>query len=111
MELFDYDPLTGIRTLWEYDEDTGKGVFRREQDCSAAVDWATKIRNEGAADKELRKDDYMCLYAIIPPGVEMELRGKGINIYDPNCTKRLLEEINHNYPWLKTTDMNHVASH
>lgn len=111
MELFDYDPLTGIRTLWEYDEDTGKGRIRREQDCTAAVDWATKIRNEGAADKELRKDDYMCLYAIIPPGVEMELRGKGIDIYDSNCTKRLLQEINRNYPWLKTTDMTHVANH
>ena len=110
MELFDYDPQTGIRTLWDYDEETGKGILRREQDVSAFVDWATEIRNTGQADRELKKDDYMCLYAVIPPGVEMELRNKGINIYDANNTKRLLQEINQNYRWLKTTDKNHVSN-
>lgn len=110
MELFDYDPATGIKTLWDYDEETGKGVFRREQDVSAIVDWASSIRNQGLADGELKKDDYMCMYAVIPVGVEMELRQKGINIYDPSCTRRLLEEINANYPYLKTTDKVHVAN-
>lgn len=110
MELFDYDPLTGIRTLWEYDEDTGKGSLRREQDVSAFVDFATRVRNTGEADKSLKNDDYMCLYAVIPPGVEMELRGKGLDIYDPNNTKRLLQEINQNYRWLKTTDKTHIAN-
>lgn len=110
MELFDYDPQTGIRTLWSYDEDTGKGQFRREQDVQGFVDWATSIRNQGLADGELKKDDYMCLYAVIPPGVEMELKSKGINIYDPNCTKILLETINRDYRYLKTTEKVHVAN-
>jgi hypothetical protein len=110
MELFDYDPVTGVRTLWEHDEETGKGIFRREQDVTIAVDYATRIRNEGTADNELKKDDYMCLYAIIPAGVEMELRQKGISLYNNNDTKRLLDEINANYPWLKTTGLTHRAN-
>lgn len=108
MELFDYDPATGIRSFWEYDEDTGKGTFRREQDVTAVVDYAKRLRNE-LGEKRL-EDDYMRLYAVIPPGVEMELAGKGISIYDPNNTRRILEEINKNYPALKTTDKTHVAN-
>lgn len=108
MELFDYDPATGIRSFWEYDEDTGKGLFRREQDVTAVVDFAKKLRSE-IADGRL-EDDYMRLYAIIPTGVEMELMNKGISIYDPNNTRRILEEINKNYPDLKTTDRVHVAN-
>jgi hypothetical protein len=110
VELFDYDPLTGIRTLWEHDEETGKGIFRREQDVSAVVDYTTGIRNQGLADAELKKDDYMCLYAMIPAGVEMELLAKGISLYDKNATKRLLDEINVNYPYLKVTDKRHSGN-
>ena len=108
MELFDYDPVTGVRSFWEYDEETGKGLFRREQDVTAVVDYAARLRNE-MADGRL-EDDYMRLYAIIPPGVEMELAGKGISIYDHNNTRRILEEINVNYPYLKATDRKHVAN-
>jgi len=108
MELFDYDPVTGIRSYWEYDEDTGRGKFRREQDVTAVVDYATRLRNE-MGDNRL-EDDYMRLYAVIPCGVEMELQGKGISLYDPNNTRRILEEINRNYPALKTTDRTHVAN-
>lgn len=109
MELFDYDPNTGIRSLWHYDEDTGKGVFRREQDVQWAVDLAAELRNSGATDGRL-EDDYMRLYAVIPPGVELELKSKGIDIYDPNNTRILLETINRDYPFLKTTNRTHVAN-
>lgn len=109
MELFDYDPLTGIRSFWHYDEETGKGVFRREQDVQWAVDLAAELRNSGATDGRL-EDDYMRLYAVIPPGVELELKSKGIDIYDPNNTRILLETINRDYPFLKTTNRNHVAN-
>lgn len=109
MELFDYDPQTGIRTLWMYDEETGKGALRREQDVQWAVDLATEIRNSGAMDRRL-EDDYMRLYAVIPPGVELELRSKGIDIYKPENTRLLLETINRDYPLLKTTNRTHVAN-
>ena len=99
MELFDYDPVTGIRSYWEYDEDTGKGMFRREQDVTAVVDYAKRLRNE-LQDKRL-EDDYIRKYAIIPVGVEMELMSKGISLYDPNNTRRILEEIERNYRRLK----------
>ena len=46
-------------------------------------------------------------YASIPPVVEMELKKKGIDIYNKHQTKELLKEINTNYPWLKTTTKKH----
>jgi hypothetical protein len=39
--------------------------------------------------------------------VEMELKKKGIDIYNPNQTKELLKEINTNYPYLKATIAKH----
>jgi len=39
--------------------------------------------------------------------VEMELKKKGIDIYNPHQTKELIKEINTNYPYLKTTTAKH----
>jgi hypothetical protein len=46
-------------------------------------------------------------YASIPPIIEMQLKAKGIDIYNKDQTKELLKEINTNYPWLKTTTKHH----
>jgi hypothetical protein len=43
-------------------------------------------------------------YAEIPPVVIMELRNKGIDIFNPEDTKKMLKEINANYKYLKTVD-------
>ena len=42
-------------------------------------------------------------FASIPPVVEMQLKQKGIDMYNPDHTKALVKEINENYPYLKLT--------
>ena len=104
-EFFDYDPLTG---LTEYCEDHGDGTvsIHTYQDVQAFKDHALELRNSGAPDQRW-KDSGATVYAIIPPIVQMELLKKGINFLDPNATKRVVEEINKNYPALKTTYKHH----
>ncbi len=108
-ELLKYDPLTGVSTYFDFDDESGKTIITKHQDVRPVLDYAAEVRNAGNWNRRLA-DDYGEHYAIIPPIVEMELMQKGINIHDPNCTKRLLEEINANYPYLKLTGRNHVAA-
>jgi len=35
--------------------------------------------------------------------VELQLKQKGIDMYNPSQTKELIKEINENYPYLKLT--------
>ena len=103
-EPFDYDPLTGIATkiAWERDQ----FHIRYEQDVQPILDHAKAINNEGLADEAWKKNG-VTLYAMIPPVVQGMMLKKGINFLDPNDIGKVLQEINTNYPWLKTTDRKH----
>lgn len=91
-------------TWYEMETDPNGGFYiHTKQDIQPVVDWTRKQRNSGRNDKV---GDFNH-YATIPAHVELELRQKGINIYDKNNTKRLLREINENYPYLKTTNLHH----
>lgn len=106
-EVFDVDPQRGITRYFEYEEDTGLARIRTEQDVSPILKYTAEMRATRAADDKLRDDDYMCQYALIPPVVQLELMKKGINIHDPTQTKKLIAEIESNYPYLKTTQYKH----
>jgi len=112
-EPLSYNPLTGVQEWIEVEEGVGEDIWRirKEQDIEPILNFTAAVRNSGASDEHFKQDDFACLYAVIPLVVEVELLNKGINIHDPGCTKRLLEEINTNYPYLKTTDKVHVANH
>lgn len=73
------------------------------QDVSGILDVLKKKKNDPEAWKKGVNKSF-AHYATIPPIVELELRKKGINIYDKNCTKRLIQEIEQNYPDLKVTE-------
>lgn len=106
-ELFDVDPLRGVTRHFEYEEDTGIARIHTTQDVAPVLAYAAEMRATRAADDKLRDDDYLCMYAVIPTVVQMELMSKGINIHDPSQTKRLIQEIEANYPYLKTTQLHH----
>jgi len=106
-----YNPLTGVRDWIEVEEDTGVMRIHKEQDIEPILKYTAEARNTGASDRIFKQnDDYCVSYALIPMVVELELYKKGINIHDPNCTKRLLQEIDTNYPYLKTTDKVHISN-
>ena len=105
MILFDKN-ANGTKEYFNYDELTDTTTITTVQDVSSILDRMKNVRNE-IGDKSLIKEEFWH-YATIPEVVEIELRNKGINIYDKNDTKRILREINENYPYLKATNKKHA---
>jgi hypothetical protein len=104
-DFFDYDPLTGLTEY--YEEQDGKVMIHTYQDVEPYLDYAKAMANEGLTDESWKKTG--CTnYAIIPPIVQGLLFKKGINFLDPNHTKAVVDEINTNYPHLKTTHKHHA---
>lgn len=107
MDHFSYDPLTGVTKYFDYDEEKGEALIRSVQDVSSILEFAKACRTAEISKEQLKKDDYMCLHATIPVVVQLELMKKGIDIFDNNCSKRLMEEIETNYPYLKCSNFKH----
>lgn len=107
---FEYDPNTGLRHDYDYDEETGNLTVTHTQDVSAFIDKQKALQATGATDVGIKQG--MWHYASIPPLVQIELRNKGLDIYskDKNMLNRILREIDENYPWLKTTNKVHRVS-
>jgi hypothetical protein len=103
-EFFEYDPYTGVRTDFDYDEVSGNVILHRSQDVSALLDYNAALRNSGATDKGIKQSWWM--YAKIPALFTLKMRAKGINVEDGRHIDRVIQEINTNYPHLKTTQKN-----
>lgn len=101
--LFDHNPDTGISQYFDYDPITDEIRITSEQDVSLTLDIIKTKRDDPEAWKKGVKNSF-AHFATIPPIVEQQLKAKGINIYDKNCTKRLMQEIEQNYPYCKTTE-------
>lgn len=107
-EFFNYDPLHGMTEWFDYDDATDTVSITFEQDVTAAIDRATRIRNEGLLEHQIKADNYFCHYCDIPLGVILEMRQKGIDVYNDDHAPRVFDEINKNYPALKLTRMTHA---
>jgi hypothetical protein len=103
-EFFEYCPHTGVRTDFEYNEITGDVTLHRSQDVSALLDYNKALANAGATDKGIKNSWW--LYAKIPAIFTLKMRAKGINVEDGRHIDRVIQEINTNYPYLKTTQKN-----
>ena len=100
-EFLDYDPITGVTHWFDHDELTNETRITSTQDVEPLLDYNKRLANEGATDGGIKKGWW--LYAKIPPIVMLKLRAKGIDLQDPKATKRIIQEINENYPALKVT--------
>ena len=101
----EYDPITGLYEDYHLD-DNGRFTIKTWQDVEPYLDYAKAVANEGLADAGWKKNGFTN-YAIIPPIVQAQMFKRGINFMDPNQTKRVVQEINKNYPYLKTTYKHH----
>ncbi len=88
----------GVTTYFDYDHLTDNMHFTAVQDATPLLDAMHGKRTQERWNKEVKED--WVHFASIPPIVELELRQKGINIHDKNCTTRLMKEIQSNYPYL-----------
>jgi len=105
--FFDYNPDTGITQYFDYDPVNDEITLTSEQDCTSLIDQMTRLRNDDDYSRNGMKQEWWH-YATIPAIVEIDLRKKGLNIYDKNATKAILKEINQNYPALKATTKTHA---
>lgn len=80
-------------------------VVEHVQDVQPLIDRNRELINTGATDAGIKKG--LWLYASIPLTVVVELRNKGINVYNREHRRRVFQEINTNYPYLKTTHKTH----
>lgn len=106
-EFFDYRPDTGITEYFEYEEDTGIARIHSVQDVEPLLRQCAEIRAHEVARRKLKADDYMVLHAQIPAVVIMELRNKGIDIFDQNDGPRLMKELETTYKHLKCSPFKH----
>lgn len=106
-EYFDHDPITGLTEYFSYDPITDRIAIKAVQDVEPVVDFCKAMVNQQIGDKNFRGEGW--LYAALPMSVVGQLMQKGINIMDSNDNKKLLEEINTNYPYFKTTHRHHAV--
>jgi hypothetical protein len=101
-DFFEIDPVSGIRSDFKWNENDQEYTINRVQDVEPLLEATQFARNEGGMNsKDIKRGWWH--YACIPPIVEIQLRAKGIDIHNPDHAKRLLEEINTNFPHLKMT--------
>lgn len=105
-EFFDFDPLTGVTEKLAFED--GKIHVRYEQDVEPILDYAKALNAQGLTDENWKKHG-AALYAVIPPVVQGQLLKKGVNFLDPNDIGKVLDEVNTNYRYLKTTDKTHTV--
>src|SRR6185503_14228490 len=106
-EFFDYDPLTGVTQFIDHDpENPYKMSIHTVQDIEPVLEQAKMSRNNQLRDNGIKESWWH--YASIPLAVCMQLRKKGLEIFDPKVdAKRVNQEINTHYPALKMTDKQH----
>src|SRR6185503_3548553 len=105
--LFDHDAVTGVTQYFDYDPVNDNFSITSVQDVKPLLDHLQELRNNPNYSQRGIKHDWWH-YATIPSVVEMELKKKGIDIYNKHQTKEIIKEINMNYPWLRATDKRHA---
>ena len=80
-------------------------VVEHVQDVQPLIDRQRELANTGATDAGIKKG--LWLYCSIPMTVVVELRNKGVDVYNPSHRTRVFQEINQNYPLLKATNKTH----
>jgi hypothetical protein len=100
---FDHNPDTGVVQHYDYDPLTDTHSITSTQDVSGFLEEMRKRRDDPDYWRKGVKQEF-AHYATIPAIVEMQLKKKGINIYDPTATKAIIREIEQNYPFCKATE-------
>lgn len=105
--LLDFNPLTGERVLFEYEQSTDRMVITHQQDVDGHLEYShTRATDDNYSRKGIKND--MWHYARVPNAVIMEMKTKhGVDFFDKNHAKRVFELINKEYPYCKTTNGTH----
>lgn len=101
-EFFEFDPVSGIRTDTAWDEASQQMTLVRTADVEPVLDYSKEMAADSSVSQRGIKQGWWC-YAKLPPIVILQMRAKGINVFDQNDQKKMFSEINTHYPMLKCT--------
>lgn len=104
-KFVEYDPYLGVRTTTYLPDDDDEIHVIKEQDVQPLLDRNKEAANAGSADSGIQRG--LWHYASVPVVVQHELLKKGLNIHNRHDMPKILDEINKNYPFLKTTHKTH----
>lgn len=105
MRLLDQDG--GTLTYFGMDEGSGDITITTEQDVSGFLDHMKRMRETSSERWDKGVKEEWVHYASIPNVVIMQLKAKGIDVFNPDHEKAVLREINSSYPYLKVVDKHH----
>lgn len=96
--------MTGVKTYHDYDPMTKKSIIGYEfRDASPAVDYAQSLANDGDYTRDGMKRS-MLHGAHIPASAQLKmLIEDGVDVLNPDHTKKLLYLLETKYSNLKTT--------
>ncbi len=105
--LLDFNPLTGEECWFQYDAHTDQAVMTHEQDVSRVLDYShARMVDDDYTKKGIRDD--MWHYAHVPNIVILDMKQRfGVDFYDRNHKGRVIDLINSEYPYCKTTSKVH----
>lgn len=98
------DQRGNTTTTMDVDELTGDFAITTTQDVSGFLDRMKSLRQMGNERWEQGKKEEWMLYASIPNIVIMQLKQRGIDIFNPDHEKKMLQVLNREFPYLKTVD-------
>ncbi len=103
-DLFDYDPLTGIRIDYE-DADDGGFLLHYTQDCEPIIEENKRKQSAGRAYYAQDKD--MWRVASVPIGIQMEWLTKfGVDLMNKDHWPKIRQLLNSSdYRYLKTAEI------
>lgn len=90
-KIFDIDPLSGIKSVWHYDDATDTAFIEKRQDVTAIVE-----ANKAAMNEDRGRYSEWNKVATIPLGVYYDLKMKGI-ADDPVAFKKWLNDPDNRY--------------
>ena len=105
-KFYDYDPLTGVLDTTTIEEHTGRVTVHSEQDVTELIDQCKNSANWGLTDQGIRQNFWH--YAELPMTEVLNLKQKGIDIFDKNCSKDVIKAINRDLPAFKVTQKIHA---
>ena len=102
MRKFSYDKSTGLLTTTAFED--GRNIVRYEQDVTPFFDDNARLRADTDRWRRGVKDSWAHA-AFVPDVVILDMRARfGVNFYDKNQRKRVLQLLETEYPKCKTTD-------
>jgi hypothetical protein len=105
-DFFEVDPISGIRTDFKWNENDQQYTLNRYADVEPVLEYSREMAADTSVSQRGIKQGWWC-YAKLPPIVILQMRAKGINVFDQNDEARMFAEINSTYPHLKLTQGNH----